>query len=411
MDMIRFIHCADLHLDRPYETSQLPEKIVNRLKKSAYYSFEKLISQAIEREVDFVLISGDLYDLEHRSLKGQLFVKKQAERLLAEGISLYIVHGNHDPLTEGTKSVALPENVTVFGPRTTSVLHTNKGVRLYGFSYENRSVTANRIEEYIKEKRDDAMFHIALLHGQELSQPEHDPYAPFRLKELTNSPFDYWALGHIHKRQILSREPLVVYPGNIQGGHRNEEGPKGAFYVELTKQGGELTFLDTSEVDWHNVTLSIAGVDSVEALLSLAEEALDKAVAEGKCGLVHLSFTGCGPLHSELNDPAVMEDFLEELRGDEETLFAPFIWVQTFSLKTSPDIDRQKAKEQSDVLGDVLTVIDEYTLDGIEDGVLRDLYRHRTIRKYLTSLSEKEKAELLGETEQWLVSRLLKEEA
>ncbi|WP_051314655.1 metallophosphoesterase family protein [Alteribacter aurantiacus] len=408
METVRFIHCADLHLDRPFETSKLPASLLNRLKRSAYVSFAKIIDEAIAKEVDFVVISGDLYDLEHRSLKGQLFMRKQAERLKEKDILLYIIHGNHDPLTENENGIRMPENVTVFGSKTSSVLHKNNQVRVYGFSYDKRSIVENRIKEYETEKKEDALFHIALLHGQEEEQPDHDPYAPFRVNQLIDTGFDYWALGHIHKRQIISEKPFVVYPGNIQGGHRNERGAKGAYYVELSKVDGKLTFLDTSVVDWHRVEVSINGVDSMDGFIAKCEKTIDGVGKENKFDLIDLVVTGSGPLHQELQNPVVVEECIDELRGDEDVLFDFSYWVHRLAVQTKPEMDREKAKDQSNILGDVLQVI-----DGIEvsDDIFSELYNHRTARKYVTPLTDAEKKELLDQAEQWLVSRLLKEEA
>ncbi|WP_157911791.1 metallophosphoesterase family protein [Alteribacter populi] len=408
METIRFIHCADLHLDRPFETSKLPDIVLAKLKNSAYESFERTIDYAIEYQVDFVVISGDLFDLEYRSIKGQLFVKKQAERLHESRIFLYIIHGNHDPLTDTVSEITMPENVVVYSTETKSVLHKKNEkpiARIYGFSYPARSVTENKIDSYIEVKEQDDVFHVAMLHGQEQSQKDHDPYAPFTLKELKESGFDYWALGHIHKRQVLSEDPYIVYPGNIQGGHRKETGPKGSYLVELKKGDESLTFLPTSPIEWHEVDVSISELSTVDQLLQVCEQKMIQVLSPGKSGLFHLTFSGEGPLHEQLAKRHAPEELLEELRGDEAAFYNAFQWVDHLSIQTRPAFNREHAKQQDDVLGDMLRIIDTFEVD-MKEGKLTELYNHRTARRYLSSLSPEEQKEIINEAERWLVHRL-----
>ncbi|WP_161524734.1 metallophosphoesterase family protein [Alteribacter lacisalsi] len=412
MNTIRFIHCADLHLDRPFQTSRLPESVLRVIKESAFDSFARLVDIAVSEQIDFFIISGDLYDLEHRSIKGQLFLKKQAGRLNEVGIPLYIIHGNHDPLTETVREISLPANVHVFGPDTSSVLFEKDGIpaaRIYGFSYGSRSVTEDPVSSYIKQKKDDALYHIAMLHGQEKMQEGHDPYAPFSLRELTETSFDYWALGHIHKRQILSRDPFVVYPGNIQGGHKNEQGSKGGMLVELAHGGGQVSFLNTSPLDWHTITLQIEGMDEIEELFEAVEESVSLTVAEGKSSVIQLAVTGSGSLHDYLTTPGADEDILEEVRAL-YTAGRTFNWIETLTVKTLPSVDREREKEQQTVLGDLMNEADQLKeAPDLSDEALASLYEHRTARKYLKSLSTAEKKELIERAEHWLISRLVKE--
>ncbi|TMW74020.1 metallophosphoesterase family protein [Alteribacter natronophilus] len=413
MTAVTFIHCADLHLDRPFQTSKLPPEILEDVRKSAYVSFSRLIDRAIEEKVDFFLISGDLYDLEHRSIKGQLFVKKQAERLAEAGIPLFIIHGNHDPLSETVREIKMPDHVHVFGPDTASVLYEKDGkaaARIYGFSYASRRVDENPVQSYIKTYQADAPYHIALLHGQEKMEEGHDPYAPFRLKELTETPFDYWALGHIHKRRVLHRGPAVVYPGNIQGGHKNEQGPKGGVLVTLAASEEEVTFIDTSPVDWHTVRLTIDKLTELDGLFAAAEEKIAGTVTAGKSSIIQLVITGSGTLHEYLSTPETEEEVLEELRE----LFGrarPFHWIGSLTVNTVPDVDREREKEQQTVLGDMICAAETFRENpSLADDALSSLYGHRTARRYMESLSPEEKKELIDQAERWLLTRIVKED-
>ena len=99
MSGIRFIHAADLHLDSPFVgLKNVPEAILHKMKEAPFLAFRKLIEEAIARKVDFILLAGDLYDGENRSLRTQVRFRREMERLLEHGIQVYIIHGNHDHL-------------------------------------------------------------------------------------------------------------------------------------------------------------------------------------------------------------------------------------------------------------------------------------------------------------------------
>ncbi len=145
-------------------------------------------------------------------------------------------------------------------------------------------------------KMSDAPFHIGMLHGSVEGDAEHNRYAPFQMRELKEKQFDYWALGHIHKREILSEEPYMIYPGNIQGRHRKETGEKGAYLIELTKQGTQCSFFHTADVVWDEIEVCIDGLETVDELMTSLSTALNECRREEEGTLLTVVFTGQGPL-------------------------------------------------------------------------------------------------------------------
>src|SRR5699024_1547924 len=151
---------------------------------------------------------------------------------------VYLSYGNHDYVSGNKLRLSFPENVHVFpNENIQSFLYENNKeplAKIYGFSYENRVVLENKESQY--EVVDSSVpFHIGTLHGSLDGLEGHDPYAPFHLTDLKAKAMQYWALGHIHQRQIISENPHIIYPGNIQGRHRNEAGEKGCYYVQMTE--------------------------------------------------------------------------------------------------------------------------------------------------------------------------------
>ena len=273
MKKIHFIHTADLHLDSPFlNLKHLPKDLFEKIQESTFKAFENVIDAAIEKDVDFVLIVGDLYDGEDRSIKAQARLKGQMERLQRANINAFIIHGNHDHLSGNWITLDLPENVYIFKNQVEMVPFSTKEnckVHLYGFSYPNRHVADRKVNDY--QKIGEADFHIGLLHGfYEGSSSNHYQYAPFTKEELLQKKMDYWALGHIHKRQILHKnDPFIVYPGNIQGRNRNEQGVKGCYSVALSTSAiNQIEFIPTSVMEWKTLEMDCHGVMELTDLYS-----------------------------------------------------------------------------------------------------------------------------------------------
>src|SRR5690625_125979 len=218
---LTFIHAADLHLDSPFQgLAKSPEQVFKDVQESTFQALENLTNIAIEKDVDFVLLVGDIFDENLQSLKAPIKLRQAFERLQSHNIYVYMSHGNHDYIKGHAHQVNYPANVFVFpDEHVTAYYYPNESESLaaiYGFSYEQRSVMSRKAQEYTKIKQR-IPFHIATLHGSLHGDTAHTAYAPFNLKELLQQEFDYWALGHIHNRQVLHNSPPIVYPGNIQG--------------------------------------------------------------------------------------------------------------------------------------------------------------------------------------------------
>lgn len=257
--MVKFIHCADLHLDSPFASKQFSSpNIVKDMENSAYESFKKIIDLALREEVDFVLICGDVFDNRNRTLKSEIFLKEQMERLQKEQIFAYIIHGNHDPLSERI-TTELPENVTVFSNKVETyqaITKNGETIHFHGFSYQNSESYENKVDEFpTNEDRD--VIHIGLLHGTYSKSSESHRYTEFRLEDLNSKLYHYWALGHIHKREQLSDLPEIHYPGNIQGRHFKEQGEKGYLLVEGDHIKFKTQFVPTHFVRFDSAVIEV----------------------------------------------------------------------------------------------------------------------------------------------------------
>ena len=261
---MKFIHTADLHLDSPFlglKNHSLPDDLWEKIHQSTFDSFQKIIDEAINDQVDFVLLVGDLFDREERSVAADAFLMAQLNRLKDHEIDAFISFGNHDYSTADPSSFGYPDNTYVFSNQVETKkyrLDNGQVVAISGFSFDKQWITDPMIQDY-PQAFSDATWNIGMLHGSlsTLNSPEAN-YAPFTLNQLEEKGYDYWALGHIHKRQALNKQGTINYSGNTQGRHINETGEKGFLLVE--SDGSQLTsrFQSTAPIIWDFMAVSVA---------------------------------------------------------------------------------------------------------------------------------------------------------
>lgn len=410
MDSLRFIHCADLHLDRPFQGMlDVPNQIAERVRESTFRSFHRIVAAAIEHEVDFIIIAGDLFDSEHRSLRAQARLRDEMEHLGENRIEVFAVHGNHDPLNEDQVPLQWPKNVHIFSGGEVEAIpfvkQNETRAWLYGFSYQQRAVTQRMSRFY--EKKNDGCYHIGILHGYVDGDSDHDHYAPFTVHELLEKEFDYWALGHIHKRQLLCDNPTILYPGNIQGLNKKETGDKGCTLIEINGHSTKLSFISSAEVEWQTREISISEMETVEQLLHRCEHEMEEMRKKRTSVLVVFNFTGSGSLHRYLQDEDNVEDLLLTLREGEEEK-ENFVWPVSCAVQTTLNWDREALKGESHFIGDLLRMIDE---EGATGNTIATLFNNRRARRFLESMNETERADILREAENLLLTDLLSGEA
>lgn len=405
MKQVTFIHAADLHLDSPMlGLSHLPQTVFKRLQESTFTSFTKIVDAAIKHKVDFVILAGDLFDGEDRSIRAQARFRKQMERLNSYQIPVYIIHGNHDHLDGKWANIALPENAVIFPGEVKMHFwkQDSPTVSLYGFSYPKRNVTEKIINDY--KKTGDADFHIGILHGQLEGNLEHGNYAPFTLHDLLDKQFDYWALGHIHKRAQLSIDPPIVYPGNIQGRHRKESGEKGCFLVTLTESDHRLEFLSTCDVIWEEMIVDGSKAKNLSDLYQLCRNTIEAIRREGVGILLTLTIEGVN-FEEQQNKLSDVGELLETLR-EEEKEEESFVWFVDLVIEESKLLSREQLAGEADFFEELFNTSDTYQN---WDECLAPLYHHPGVRRFLTQLTETEKQQLLHEAENQLLKKLIEE--
>ncbi len=404
--MLKFLHCADLHLDSPFKgLKYLPKPIFKRIQNSTFRSFTATVNLAIKEKVDFVVIAGDIYDGDSRSLRAQTYFRKELERLEKHEIYTFMVHGNHDHLEGSWIDIEWPMTVHIFqGGLPSSVPFYKNGklaAMLHGFSYEKRSVAENRVPHF-PEKKDEA-YHIGILHGNADGQSEHESYAPFKVTELLVKGYDYWALGHIHKRMELSQDPSVIYPGNIQGRNQKETGEKGCYIVDTNN--GVRDFHAMADILWKEEFIDLTGCSAMSEVIETCIEVKENARTEGKGILLKLILEGDSSLFHELSDELFLDDLMETLQdGEEENSSFVYPFAVVNSLRRS--WNRDQLLNDGGFVGALLHNSSEY-----EEMLktTRELFLHKRARRYLKPLESEEEEEIIKEAETFLLRFLLKE--
>ena len=165
------------------------------------------------------MVAGDVYDSADRSLRAQLKFIQGLKRLDEAGIRSFVCHGNHDPLDGWQARLEYPPTCTRFGPEFQAVPvfeDDPKRAVVHGISYPKRDVYENLVSRLTDV--DSNTFSIGLMHANVGNRPGHDPYAPCSLDDLVRPEIDYWALGHVHTREVISaKSPTIVYPRKFPG--------------------------------------------------------------------------------------------------------------------------------------------------------------------------------------------------
>ena len=335
----RFIHCADLHLGSSFTgLSSSDAELGQRMKDSLFDALDAIVDKAIAEKVDFVIFSGDIFDTSNET---PLTRSRFADALARIKVPCFIAFGNHDYKRRWESSIPLPKTAFVFPEKLTKIKFVkNKKTAAYitGASFSTKHTTAD-ITASAKGTPD--AFNIGVFHCNLDAASQDDVYAPCQLSSLLSKGIDYWALGHIHKREIVHEEPYVVYPGNTQGRNHKEDGEKGAYLVTVTNDSvSDIQFFRTGPILWRDIELDISKRSDIESLLSQIE-----GIEEGS--LLRVILTGRGPLDSiARQDPAGLTELIEARTRCK---------VTKLDVRSRPDIDLQSRKDTGDFISAVIS--------------------------------------------------------
>ncbi|MGA3845342.1 metallophosphoesterase family protein [Ralstonia nicotianae] len=360
---MKFIHAADIHLDSPlHGLSAYADAPVAQLRNASREALRLLVDKAIEEEIAFLIIAGDLYDGDWKDHNTGIFFGQQMGRLRRAGIRVFVIWGNHDAESEMTKKLTLPDNVTVFSHRKPEIhILGELKVALHGQSFKDKAVVENLALGYPEPVA--GHYNIGVLHTALEGYSAHATYAPCSRAELHAKGYDYWALGHVHEFQQWSEQSTIVFPGNLQGRHIRETGRRGAVLVTVENNHTRVDRLYLDILRWESILVDVADCASIPDLSRKVGFALEDLLSlDGHVPrAVRVTVSGRTPAHG------IFFGRTQQLRAEVLNQIGVIgndrLWLEKVKLATSPLEVTASQGEHLEALAELKKILEVAALD------------------------------------------------
>ena len=388
---LRFIHSSDWHLESPLGgLAEVPERIKGLLADAPYLAAEKVIAAALAEQADFVVLAGDILDVEFAGPRGVAFLVRQFERLAERHVPVYWAGGRVDRPERWPAAIRLPENVFRFSSRRPDDFLFQAGdqpaARLTGMSRPRGGKI--RAADFWPDA--DGLPTIAVAHG-------HAERASLEARNIS-----YWALGGKHCRTtVLDARQAASYSGSPQGRGPDETGAFGCTVVDVDEQGRVQTCpIATDVVRWCRRRATVNAATTVATLETMLADQLRELcnAAPDLHQFVSWTINGSGPVVAALRRGPLGAEILDRLRGHvkQETSYT---WC--VSLDVEPEAAVPPAWSQQDsLLGDFLRSLAQFDGQGETEpadliGPLAQLAGPSTADKRLVRLGDTDRRRVL----------------
>lgn len=333
---MKFLQSGDYHLGRSFFS--MPPHLAKIRREELWQALEGQVKICLENQIDYLFITGDLFDKEKPSLKNL----NRFLDLVKDLPHVLVLRGNHD------YQLSLPprDNLYVF-QGTESFNFPQDRLRVHGQSWQGPQ--APKLEDLADLEVLEGGLNICLLHGD------------FKKKDLEDQTFlqamDYLALGHIHKPGKLGDR--AYYAGSPEPFDSSDLGERGYILGDLPQ--GDIQFIPANARSYHRI--------EIEDKLDLAQDLLDKL------SLNHKDFYQVilkGPVDSNLRLDLIEDYFSKQ-------------GYQVQLENRGLDLGRIQAYQER---GDVFTDLLKQVLEGVENKDLDSLYLQELLSIYEESLEE-----------------------
>lgn len=360
--MFRFLHAADIHLDSPLKGLEVYQDApVDQIRGAARRAFDNLVDVAIQEEAAFIILAGDLFDGDWKDYNTGLYFINRMGLLGEAGIQVFIVSGNHDAASQISRALHLPDNVRLFShKKAETIILDDLNVAIHGQSFPSRIVNEDLTQYYPQGEY--GLFNIGLLHTALMGRPGHEPYAPCTLDALRSKGYQYWALGHVHQREEISREPWAIFPGNIQGRHIRETGAKGCTMVTVDEgQVREIEHHDIDVLRWALCRVDLNECETQEECLDRVRQSLEEelARAEGRPIAVRLVLEGVTSLHGNLHEKSF--HWMEEFKGIAASLIEA--WIEKTIFRTHKKASPEEVSVEGSSISVLIRAVEDLSLE------------------------------------------------
>lgn len=377
-------------------------------------SFVHAVDYAIQTQVDGVLIAGDLFDNDKIGYQIEKESRREFKRLINEQIHVFYASGNHDPMHTTTflKDIIkspffhLYDSDEIIEECVTLITHDEETrLHIVGCGHKTKHEKRNLIARFPSKSNDDVyigLAHASVPSAQSVSEKED--YMAVALNQIQALQYDYFALGHIHIRQLLA--PKVAYSGNIQGLNYKETGDKGGYLVTIAHGVTEIEPVAFNQIEWLKLSLdipeSITSLHELEAVLisRVQSQVIHSNRAARDC-IVRITISGRTPLYAALNQGENLEELAESISQEIGLLEVNIKLGHLGSL-----IDREAYIEEKTILSESLKVAENWQ----EIPLLKD--KLLSLPFINSKWSEAEKIEVMNEImatiDDDILSRLVK---
>ena len=356
----KFVHAADIHLDSPLRGLQRYEGApVEEIRQATRRAFENLVQLTIEQSAAFLLIAGDLYDGDWKDHRTGLYLVSQMVRLREAGIPVIVIAGNHDAANKMTRTLPLPSNVHLLDHKKPETFRLESlGVAIHGQSFATGVVLDDLSAAY--PAAIGGMLNIGLLHTCATGREGHEPYAPCTVPGLVSKRYDYWALGHAHAREVLNRDPAIIFSGNVQGRHVREPGAKGCMLVEVDAQQRLLPQFQPLDVfRWHTCWVDATGAATKEELLERFRGRLGDLVRQSEDLSLAVRVETSGPCEAHQEIAARPQQWINDIRSSALDVGGGRVWLEKVHTGTSLPVNLAEAALSDGPVGELARLIEE----------------------------------------------------
>jgi len=360
--MFRFLHAADIHLDSPLKGLEVYQDApVEQIRGAVRRAFDNLVDLAIQEEASFVILAGDVFDGDWKDYNTGLYFVNRMGLLREAGIQVFIVSGNHDAASQISRALHVPDNVKLFShKKAETIILDDLNVAIHGHSFPSRIVTEDLTQYYPQGEY--GLFNIGILHTALTGRPGHEPYAPCSLDVLRSKGYQYWALGHVHQREEVSRDPWAIFPGNIQGRHIRETGAKGCTVV--TVEEGQVKEIEHHDIDvlrWAICRVDLNDCETQEECLDRVRQSLEEelAGAQGRPVAARLILEGDTSLHGDLHERSL--HWTEEFKGIAAALVEA--WIEKTILHTRKKPSSGEASAEGTSINTLIRAVEDLELE------------------------------------------------
>ena len=392
----KFIHISDLHIGREitkkYSFLDTDQEI--RVRRSPIKVLDNLVALAEEEQPDFILLAGDTFDDDMPSSdnyfkKFKNFLKKLDQL----NIDIYIVLGNHDvdsDLLTSFEAKKLPENTYVFPAKNADTFTIdNFKVAIHGQSYPKKVVTEKLVQNFPKPISD--FYNIGIIHtnyqGAEGGEDTHN-YAPTNKPMLDKLEYNYWAFGHIHKRQVVINEPYIaVFSGNPQGlstkpaetCNDNPDG-KGCYVVEVNNFEAKLDFKPLDDTRFFTVITEVKKDQGISEIIDNTVEKI-QSIQHSNPGvflMITAELSGKSNYYNLILEDELLVNLNEELEYEDINV-----------IKCINKLDPPTKEESLEAIENILSQLKDLDIDDLEKFISEIVFDHLTKKEFKKSLNKK----------------------